>query len=205
MSTKERVIEQALNMFIYDGVKSVRMDDIATALHMSKRTLYELFGDKETLLIESIKQYHKQINTKQQMASSGAKNVIEDLMLSLEQWEIHSEHNYKLISGLKKFYPKAFTAIRGYKLKDGNVLLKVKIEKGIKQGIFLDDIDIDTVINIFSDSILGVATNNDQVLTSPISHKEILMHTIIYFFRGIATSKGIKLIEEYRTKLKVSL
>ena len=31
------------------GVKSVRMDDVATSLGMSKRTLYEMFGDKEEI------------------------------------------------------------------------------------------------------------------------------------------------------------
>ncbi len=202
MSTKDRVIEQALDMFIYDGVKSVRMDDIATALHMSKRTLYELFGDKETLLIESIKHFHKQINIKQDLVSKDAKNVIEELMLSLEQWEKHSESNYKLILGLKKYYPKAFAIVREYRHKDRNIALKIKLEKGVKQGLFLNDINLDIAITLFTDSMLGVVSNNDQLYKNSISHKETLLYIIIYFFRGIATDKGIQLIETYRTKLK---
>ncbi len=201
MSTKERVIEQAINMFIYDGVKSVRMDDIAMALHMSKRTLYELFGDKESLLIESIKHFHNQVNIKQELASKNANNVIEELMLSLEQWELNSEHNYKLISGLKKFYPKAFETVRGYRHKDRNGALKEKLAKGVDQGLFLDDIDLDIAITLFTDSVLGVVSNNEQIYKSSISHKETLTYLIIYFFRGIATEKGIQLIENYRTKL----
>ncbi len=39
-----------MEMFRSQGIKSVRMDDIAQQLGVSKRTLYELFGDKETLL-----------------------------------------------------------------------------------------------------------------------------------------------------------
>ena len=202
MSTKDRVIEQALDMFIYDGVKSVRMDDIATAFHMSKRTLYELFGDKETLLIESIKHFHKQINIKQDLVSKDAKNVIEELMLSLEQWEKHSESNYKLILGLKKYYPKAFAIVREYRHKDRNIALKIKLEKGVKQGLFLNDINLDIAITLFTDSMLGVVSNNDQLYKNSISHKETLLYIIIYFFRGIATDKGIQLIETYRTKLK---
>ena len=50
MDQKERIIEQAMHMFVSQGIKSVRMDDIAQQLGVSKRTLYELFGDKEGLL-----------------------------------------------------------------------------------------------------------------------------------------------------------
>ena len=50
MDQKERIIEQAMHMFVSQGIKSVRMDDIAQMMGISKRTLYELFGDKETLL-----------------------------------------------------------------------------------------------------------------------------------------------------------
>lgn len=47
---KERIIDQAMHMFVSQGIKSVRMDDIAQQLGVSKRTLYEMFGDKEGLL-----------------------------------------------------------------------------------------------------------------------------------------------------------
>ena len=204
MPTRERVIEKAIDMFIYNGVKSVRMDDIASALHMSKRTLYELFGDKESLLIESIKHFHNTINIKQEEASKGAKNAIEEIMSFLEQWEIHAENNYKLISSLRRFYPKAFTSIRGYKQKDNHLLLKTKLEKGVKEGLFLDDIDLDVAINLFTDSVFGMMSNNERTYKSSTSHKETLMYLITYFFRGIATTKGIGLIEAYRVKLKFS-
>ena len=49
MSQKEYIIERASEMFVANGIKSVRMDDIAHNLGVSKRTLYELFGDKATI------------------------------------------------------------------------------------------------------------------------------------------------------------
>ena len=39
---KERIIDQAMHMFVSQGIKSVRMDDIAQQLGVSKRTLYEI-------------------------------------------------------------------------------------------------------------------------------------------------------------------
>ena len=51
---RERIIETAVKAFAAQGIKSITMDDIATSLGISKRTLYEVFPDKETLLEECI-------------------------------------------------------------------------------------------------------------------------------------------------------
>ena len=51
---KEQIINTAFDLFSQYGIKSVSMDDVAKAAGISKRTLYESFGDKETLLIEGI-------------------------------------------------------------------------------------------------------------------------------------------------------
>ena len=44
----------AFDLFSEHGIKNVSMDDIAHNMSVSKRTLYELFEDKETLLTECI-------------------------------------------------------------------------------------------------------------------------------------------------------
>ena len=51
---KEQIINTAFDLFSQYGIKSVSMDDVAKAAGISKRTLYESFEDKETLLIEGI-------------------------------------------------------------------------------------------------------------------------------------------------------
>ena len=51
---KTRIVEKAVEQFTQNGIKSVTMDDIAAMLGISKRTLYEIFADKEALLEECI-------------------------------------------------------------------------------------------------------------------------------------------------------
>ncbi len=55
---KEQIINTAFDLFSQYGIKSVSMDDVAKAAGISKRTLYESFEDKETLLID-LKKYPK--------------------------------------------------------------------------------------------------------------------------------------------------
>ena len=52
---KGKILETAMVMFAKNGIKAVRMDDIASSLNISKRTLYEIFENKEVLLFEGIK------------------------------------------------------------------------------------------------------------------------------------------------------
>lgn len=52
---KGRILQSAMHEFRTNGIKQVKMDDIARKLGISKRTLYEIYGNKEDLLMEGIK------------------------------------------------------------------------------------------------------------------------------------------------------
>ena len=54
---RERAIETTSEIVLKCGNLSVRMDDVAQELSVSKRTLYEIFGNKEELLIECFKRH----------------------------------------------------------------------------------------------------------------------------------------------------
>lgn len=52
---RERILATAMNEFYTKGIKAVKMDDIAKRLSISKRTLYEIYQNKEELLLEGMK------------------------------------------------------------------------------------------------------------------------------------------------------
>jgi len=53
MTPKDCIVERTMRMFVSHGIRAVRMDDVAQQLGVSKRSLYELFGDKEGLLYQA--------------------------------------------------------------------------------------------------------------------------------------------------------
>ena len=55
MELRNRILKAAMTEFLHKGVKSVKMDDIANTLAISKRTLYEIYSNKEELLLEANK------------------------------------------------------------------------------------------------------------------------------------------------------
>lgn len=53
--TRLRIISYSLQEFLRQGIRRVKMDDVASALGISKRTIYEMFADKEQLLLECMR------------------------------------------------------------------------------------------------------------------------------------------------------
>ena len=47
---KDKILTTAMTAFARNGIRAVKMDDIANALSISKRTLYEVYRNKEDLL-----------------------------------------------------------------------------------------------------------------------------------------------------------
>ena len=52
---RERIPDVAITFFQQKGIKAVKMDDIATILQISKRTLYEIYDNKEDLLLKHLR------------------------------------------------------------------------------------------------------------------------------------------------------
>ena len=74
---KEQIVETAMEAFTKLGIRCVRMDDIALSLSISKRTLYELFRDKENLLLEGLRMQQQQVNEAMIEVTTRTENVLE--------------------------------------------------------------------------------------------------------------------------------
>ncbi len=59
---QERIIGEAGRLFALYGIKSVTMDTLAEDMGISKRTIYESFKDKDTLLNDVIVFWAKAIS-----------------------------------------------------------------------------------------------------------------------------------------------
>lgn len=75
----------ALDLFSQHGIKSVSMDDIARNMGISKRTIYEFFEDKETLLVKGIEYNHKKMKQVLTELEEGPYSVVEEIILFYEE------------------------------------------------------------------------------------------------------------------------
>lgn len=194
---RDHIIKEATKLFIQYGLKAIRMDDIATQLGVSKRTIYEIFGDKETLLYECMEYYNDKLHAEKAQIMAQASNIIEEFVLLFQNWEEDADANYKLMVSLKRFYPNVYKKLSEGRSKEGFETLKRKMVKGVEEGYLLASVNYDLAISVFTHSIYGIISNQKAILPNNVSEKEAFKYVVTYFFRGIATEKGRKLIDEY--------
>ena len=195
LSLKSKILDSAMLDFAQRGIKSVKMDDIAKGLNISKRTLYELYENKEILLYECIKKAKAQDEREMLMMMSQHDNVI-DIILNIYKIKIEQfkQVTPQFYSDLEKF-PKVMSYLEEQHERD-RVLQKEFIVRGVEEGYFRKDVDIDIVIIMF-DALSQYVRRTRLYNQYPV--KDIFNNMLFISFRGICTQKGIEVIDRFLT------
>ena len=104
MATRTQILETSLQLFLEKGCKNVTMDDIASENGMSKRTLYELFKDKSSLLEESIVTLHERKMEVINQFLTNHENILQMLLESIDNGdEKILDTHYNFMMEIKKY------------------------------------------------------------------------------------------------------
>ncbi len=190
---RAKIIETAANAFRSKGIKAVTMDDVAHLMGMSKRTLYQIFRDKESLLLAVMEDVARRHRTRTLELRQQTSNVLEILLISFE--ERMAEQGKvcpDFFDGIEK-YPriKSYTA----KMRNRDALLARNfLETGIEQGIFRTDIDFEIVF-AFLQNCTEMLVSKEFMKMHSLSH--IFANSLLIVIRGCATAKGVEMIDSY--------
>lgn len=190
---KERIIVTATEAFTSKGIKSITMDDIATTLGMSKRTLYEVFEDKESLLKDCILKVQTERDRYLQEVYEQSHNVLEVILAVFQKSiEIFHSTNKRFFEDMKK-YPKVYEMMKNRRDSDSEKTISF-FKLGVEQGIFRADINF-AIVNLLVREQFDVLLNTEICKEYPfIEVYESIMFTYI---RGISTEKGAQVLEEF--------
>lgn len=203
MVQRETIIEQAAKMFAEQGIKSIRMDDIAQSLGVSKRTLYEMFEDKEELLYLSIRymQSRRMAKVEQKLRENteSLAQLFDSFALMTENRELHR----RISNNLRKFYPATFERVRKEAEAESGKILFSLIQHYIDCGLIVPTVDIRLSVTILYYTTTTIVTSADNMtLPDGVTVNDALAYTIINFFRGIATIKGVQQIDDYLESIR---
>ncbi len=190
---RERIVVTAMEAFRTKGIRSITMDDIAAALGISKRTLYEVFADKESLLRECILKAQADRDRYLQQVYEESHNVLEVILAVFQKSiEVFHQTNKRFFEDIKK-YPKVYEIMRARQDSD-SVKTMSFFKVGVDQGIFRSDVNF-AIVNMLVREQFDVLLNTDVCNEYPfIEVYESIMFTYI---RGISTEKGAKVLEEF--------
>lgn len=198
-NVKERVIKTAANLFVRHGIKAITMDYIAGQMGMSKRTLYENFKDKDSLLLSCIQYLDEEGKKEVDEIRKKSTNSIEFFLL-VYQSELQKLRlaNQNFFSDLKKYHPSvsAYYEADKEKSKENFILL---LERGIYEGYIREDLNME-IITFLLGAQLEMLIKSDSIDLNKYSFMEVFETIFMNFVRGIATSKGVAFIDEFIKK-----
>lgn len=195
---RERILLEANVAFMQRGIKGLKMDDLANMMGISKRTLYELFEDKESLLVACIHNNNQNNENFMRELVATSSNVIEVILRGYKRSiEVAHKTNPSFFGDIQK-YPKAYEALTNRHNRDSSRVIEF-FKMGVEQGMFRSDVHFP----IFSELVtswLKLMLNTDIV--HKYSFLEVYESIMFTALRGISTEKGAAVlenfIEEYR-------
>lgn len=194
-SVKEQILSKTAEMFLTLGVKSVTMDEIATEMGISKKTIYAHFPTKTRLIEATALFVFEKISAGIQEIRDDNKDSIEELF---EIKEFACQHLKDQKSSpqhqLQKYYPKINTMIREKQKLILEGLTKENLEKGIREGIYRSEIPLEFISRIYFMGIVGIK-DREFFAEEEFSTNELTEMHLEYHLRAIVTPKGLKKLE----------
>lgn len=198
MEITERILRKALEMFFREGIKKVKMDNIAQNLNISKRTIYENFRNKDTLIRAAMDLSQKEHNDFSKKVISQSENIIEAVLSHLKFGsELLSSINPKYYDDLKRLYPEIWKEkIEESRIHSYTTILDL-LKKGKSQGIYRPEINEEIIAVIMTGQIYMLS---DRMIFSrnKFSIVEVYENIVINMTRGVATARGLALLEKLR-------
>jgi AcrR family transcriptional regulator len=198
MEVKDKILRASFGLFCRRGIKSVSMDDIATHLSISKKTIYKWFHNKDQVVDAALRIYLFDINVDCCQISNKASNAIEELFTTMQMIRqkmagVHPAVFYDL----QKYHPEAYQNWVTFK---NEVLLQQildNLRKGVAEGFYRPDFDLEIMARL---RLLQVehAFNPEFFPPEKFNLQQVQLTILEHFMLGIATLKGHRLINAFK-------
>lgn len=185
---RNKIIDYAMAEFYKRGIKAVKMDEISRGLHVSKRTVYEIFGDKEELLLAGMKvQLERDRRELDEYAEKQARNVI-DIISYVYKLQLRRNEQVGVV-----FYeeihkiPRLMEFMRENHSKEREERGKF-FAAGVKEGLFRPELNYEVL------SEVGHVTMEEimhRQLYRKYSMQELFDNYVLTMIRGFCTERGL--------------
>lgn len=190
LSLKDKIMATAMRAFLQRGIKAVKMDDIASSLSISKRTLYEIYGDKESLLFACIKRRYEE--RQGYMRDFSERHSVIEIVLEVYRRkveEVKTIHNsfYQDIH----LYPRVMEYVENVRANSHDEFISF-LRRGVREGYFRKDVNYELIGRLFD--AVGEYVAREKLYTQ-YPHEEMLANLMMVPFRGFCTQKGVRALD----------
>ncbi len=197
MNSMDELIKKISEIFFRYGIKSVTMDDLASELGLSKKTLYLHFKDKEDLVGKVVRfMIDRQQCSIGAMVNDEEMNAIDQLFhmsrfITAHLQEVSPAVNYDI----QKYYPNVWEELLSFKRQTLFEHIMENYHKGVREGLFLKDIRFEIIASVYVSRMEFYSGGVVQGLEK-YSFGELFNTLFVYHIRGVANEKGLAYLDQ---------
>jgi len=184
------------------GIKSITMDDVASELSISKKTLYQYVTDKDDLVGKFI---DFEIEIRQEeicKCFNFGFNAIEELFeISVFMNKLMREQNPATEHDLKKYYPHHYQKTVKTRRERMYTYILLNLQKGKEEGLYRQDLDEEVIAKLYLSRSENIHFN-ELFTVEEFTSLKLFVELLAYHVRGIATEKGIIVLENKLKELE---
>lgn len=196
---RDKILHKSQELFLNLGFKSVTMDDIASEMGISKKTIYVHFPNKTKLVEATTLQLFETISHGIDCICELQKNPIEEIF-DIKQFVMDHLKNEKSSPQyqLQKYYPKIFATLKSKQFEVMDSCVTENLSRGLELGLYRDNINLEFISKIYFSGMMVIKDREFFPL------KNFSMHTLMtnyleYHLRGICTPKGLETLTKLLT------
>ena len=192
-SLRDRILNTAMALFSTRGVKAVKMDDIAASLGISKRTLYEIYENKEVLLFEGVRSHRENTAAQMRAFAEEADNVM-DIVLFIYQLKNREFRDTSplFFEDLQK-YPRIEQYMEQERKQNQDEFMEF-MQRGVSEGYFRADVNYQLISHLFD--ALGEYMREHR-LYQEYSSEELFNNLLFVTLRGFCTQRGVEVLDQF--------
>lgn len=197
MNLDRDFILKAGKLFIENGAKTLTMDDVARDFGVSKKTLYQMYRNKEALLEEVLTYQLEEIIDRMKQLNASARNAVERLLCRDADFDQAIQSNKSiLIRQLAKYYPAIFQKHMTRFSEKITELMVQNIEIGREQGYYHYGFEADLYARLFFQLLIAYDSGLAGDLADFDRH-EYNTAVLQFYINAITTEKGKEVLKKY--------
>lgn len=203
MTFLDTILEELLKIFKKNGINAYKEEELIKLLDIRSSTFKELFPNKVEMVNKVIRYNNEVQKREHEELLSVAHSAVEEIILLLKHGikEIQTI-SPQYIHDLQQHFPEAWQIGTEHLSTYSYYQLFDIINKGILEGHFRKDINIQIVVKIILEQIYLVI-NPVSFPPEKFDMSEVFRSIYMYYIRGLCTDAGSKVLEEVFATSKI--
>ncbi len=194
---KDQIIRMTNELFTRYGIKSVSMDDIARALGMSKKTIYQYVDNKADLIRQIVDWRREREEEEMNAIRTQADDAIDEI-LQIGRFVIRQLRKAPptVIYDLQKYYAPLYQELSVQHGRYLYSLIRGNLERGMAQGLYRSNLNPDIIAKLFVGKSRLVGDDEHFPLqTYPL--EQLFKQHLLYHIYGVASPQGLELLDHH--------